>query len=445
MTNIETRLRSLRTVPVADGPASGELRRRAARRARRRRVAVLAAAVPVLLVAVAVAATTLGDEPADRVRTDPGPATTDSRPSPTSTTAIAPDDDTRVLGGVEGVSVDVTPRTGLRDGDLVTVRVEGPGNLPDAVVLMCAGDVTADDASRSCTTSAVEQAGVEGQVAASAEQTVSVSRTIQITRDSADLNQTEPYDCATEPAGCVLAVGPFALPPRAVLVPLTFVDDGPPVAPSITASPSTDLAEGEAVTVRAEGLRPNGTFAIEVCGPGQFCDLIYPPAGASSDADGALVATVTARSAVYSHEGRTDCTTSPCAIRIRDESFQDQGAAAPISFAPDVDAPVPELVIDPAGPYVPGQEVTVRGTGFPAGEVVRLAQCPAGLNTAVEERCVYPAALYAVVVETDGTFTATTDLSLGTALGPCGPDRPCHLGWVITRGPTVATAPLPTA
>lgn len=445
MTNIETRLRSLRTVPVADGPASGELRRRAARRARRRRVAVLAAAVPVLLVAVAVAATTLGDEPADRVRTDPGPATTDSRPSPTSTTAIAPDDDTRVLGGVEGVSVDVTPRVELRDGDLVTVRVEGRERLPDAEILMCAGDVTADDAARSCTTSAVQQAGVEGQVAASAEQTVSVSRTIQITRDSADLNQAEPYDCATEPAGCVLAVGPFALPPRAVLVPLTFADDGPPVAPSITASPRTDLAEGEAVTVRAEGLRPNGTFAIEVCGPGELaCDQIDPPARTTSDADGALVATVTVRSAVYSHEGRTDCTTSPCAIRIRNESFQDQ-ASVPISFAPDVDAPVPELVIDPAGPYAPGQEVTVRGTGFPAGAVVRLGQCPAGLDTAAEERCVYPAALYAIVVEADGTFTATTDLSLGTAIGPCGPDRPCHLGWVITRGPTVATAPLPTA
>ncbi|HXH58209.1 neocarzinostatin apoprotein domain-containing protein [Iamia sp.] len=444
MTNIETRLKSLRTTPVADGPGSDDLRRRAARRARRRRVAVLAAAVPVLLVAIAVAANTFGDEPADRVRTELGPASTDPEPGSSSTLPSGPEGN-RVLGGAEDVSVDVTPRTGLRDGDLVTVRVEGLDNLPDAVVLMCAGDVTADDASRSCTTSAVEQAGVEGQVAASAEQTVSVSRTLQITRGSADLNQAEPYDCAIEPAGCVLAVGPFALPPRAVLVPLTFADVGPPVAPSITASPRTGLAEGEAVTVRAEGLRPNGAFVIEVCAPGESaCDQIGPSARASSDADGALVATVTVRSAVYSPDGRTDCTTSPCAITIRDERFQVQ-AAVPISFAPGVEAPVPELVIDPAGPYVPDQQVTVRGTGFPAGAVVRLGQCPADLDTAAEERCVYPAVLYAIVVAADGTFTATTDLSLGTALGPCGPDRPCHLGWVLNHGPTVATAPLPTA
>lgn len=241
-------------------------------------------------------------------------------------------------------------------------------------------------------------------------------------------------------------MGPFELPPRAVLVPVGFIDDGPPSTPTLTVSPTTDLVDRQTVTVRAEGLRPNRSFVIGQCGSGHSvsCGAAAGSSEVTSDAGGILGATVVVASVVYSTlQGRTDCTASPCAITIRDETFQAL-ASVPIAFAPGVDAPTPELTIDPPGPYTPGQDVTVSGTGFPVGERVRLGQCPVGLDTAVAERCSYPIPFMAIVVEPDGTFTATAELGLGTALGPCGPDLACQLGWVLINGPTVATAPLPT-
>lgn len=445
MTDLDARLRSLRATPLPDGPAASDLRRRAARRTHRRRVAALATAVPALLVVVLLAVTGLGgDDPTEQVRTDPAPAASDPTSSTTTTVAPGPEG-TRVLGDVEGVTVEVTPRTDLRDGDLVTVRIEGLEQLPDAQLLLCAGDVTEDDAATSCGSGAIQQSGTEGQVFVQPEQTVSVSRSIGITRGAIDPNRAEPFDCATEPAGCVLAVAPFELPPRGVLVPLTFVDDGPTAAPTLGVSPGVDLVDGQDVTVRAEGLRPNGAFSIGLCGPGEsvFCEEAPGAVDASSGVDGALEVTIRVASVVYSApDGRTDCTAVPCVVRIRDAGGQEV-AQTPIRFASGVAAPVPQMAIDPPGPYTPGQEVTVTGTGFPAGARIRLGQCPVDQGTDIAERCSYPISFMAIQVEPGGTFTATGPLAFWNAARPCGPRLPCTLGWVLNKGPLVVDAPLP--
>jgi hypothetical protein len=142
---------------------------------------------------------------------------------PTSSSTVpSPPEDRRSLGGVDDVSVVVEPRAGLLDGDLVEVRVEGLANLPGAAILQCAGDVSESNAAQVCDALAVElpSGSLAAPVLAEEVTVVTVSKTIRV------YGGTEKpfYDCAWEPAGCVLAVGPYALPPRAVLVPLEFRD-----------------------------------------------------------------------------------------------------------------------------------------------------------------------------------------------------------------------------
>jgi hypothetical protein len=434
MTPLETRLRSLRQLRLPPAPvlAPVELRRRSAARGRRRLFTAAAVAVPFLAVALAVFVA--AEEPGDRVVDEPS-----------STTRAWDVGSNRSLGDIDGVRVDVSPRTGLRDGDLVEVRVEGLERIVGAQILMCAGDVDEADPAASCTTGAVGEPGSEsiGPVVATAEQTVSVPRFIRISRGTGDPNTRPPYDCATEPAGCVLAVGPYQLPARAVLVPLTFVDEPVP-EPGASITPSDGLAERQTVTLTAEGLRPNGAFFSRQCqaAPSNRCDEHRWPT-VRADESGSLTAEVTVLTAIYDQRGRIDCVTSPCAVVLGTDEV-DRAAEVPFRFAAGVTASVPELRLDPPGPYVDGQTVTVEGTGFPPSfDVVgNLGQCPADKDTAVEERCAYPLTT-PVIVEADGTFTMPVQLSASLAsTGTCVTGPGCVLAWVLNHGPIAASVPL---
>jgi hypothetical protein len=150
---------------------------------------------------------------------------------------------------------------------------------------------------------------------------------------------------------------------------------------------------------------------------------------------------LTVRAAIYGYGGRLDCTNVDCTIAVSDAHGRTLAQAA-IPFADDVRPPVPELRLDPPGPYVDGQQVTLHGTGFPPGLVVTdaIGQCPADLDPAVEERCGYvTAGGPAVVVADDGTFAATFPLHAGSCPTPPG----CVLAWVIPHGPMGASVPLP--
>ena len=131
-------------------------------------------------------------------------------PIASSTVPPAPDG-ARTLGGVD-IVVEVEPRVGLLDGDLVEVHIDGLANLPGATILQCAGDVSESNAAQVCDVRAVARPSGSSEavpILAEAEQVVSVSRTIQVYGGT----ESQFYDCGREPAGCVLAVGPYALPP----------------------------------------------------------------------------------------------------------------------------------------------------------------------------------------------------------------------------------------
>ena len=446
MTDLEPRLQHLRRTPVPDGPDPAEVRARAGRRKARRPRRVAPATVPIIVLLAVVAATARStDDGPESVRAA-DPTTTHTSPTP-GTSAPAPADPPPdvVLGALAGVDVEVSPATGLRDGQLVTVRVDGHERIADPIIALCAGDVTTETAAEACDLTPLEPGGAsEGAEGLAAEQQVAVRRVIWISREMDEENdQGGDYDCAAEPSGCVLVVGTNGLPASGVGVGVSFAAGELPAA-SATASPRTGLEDGQVVEIAGSGLRPNTTYAITQCGTTSDAgcdDLTWP--SAKSDAVGELVATYPAKAAIYGWKGRTDCTVEDCVIQIRTTGGE-PAADVPIRFAAAVVAPVPRISLSPAGPYRDGQEITVSGTGFPPGHDVSsdLGQCPAGKDTAVEERCMYGSLLHgAAVVDERGRFSAT--FRLGSMF--CGGTDGCVLGWVLNHGPTIAAVPVPLA
>lgn len=449
MNDLDRRLRNLGS-PDEGGSAglharAATLRSRATARRRRRNrraVGVVVASVAVLA-GVAVAAF---DRDAGTEDVATGPDTTDAPSGPTTTAEVDPSDEVPSIGGLEGLTIDVTPRTDLVDGQLVEVRIEGLELLESPVLVLCAGDLAADTAAADCDLRQLERADdpddTSGAVVAS--QTVAVRRTIQLGREGQDPNAGGSFDCATEPVGCVMAIGSTTDPTRSAIVPVTFDADAPVPTPEVRVVPSAGLRAEEDVEVTASGLRPNSTFRVAQCSAGrpQRCDEMSWPV-ARTDADGNLTAVVPARPALYDWQGKIDCTESACTIVVTDDSGERYAAAA-IAFAGDVTAPMPSLQLSPAGPYVDGQEVTLTGQGFPAGADIgsQIGQCPDDLDTAVADRCTRPA-IGRATVDDDGTFTVTIRLADSLLYtGTCTGDPGCHIGWVLPHGPTQVKAPL---
>ncbi len=444
MTDLEPRLHHLRQTPVPAGPGPAEVRTRADRRKARRHRRLALGAVPVVALLVVAAATALtGNDRSESVVTGTDPITTETTIASTTTAAGPTTTSPRTtLGGLEGLTIDVTPTTDLRDGQLVTVEVGGIEKLTNPIIILCTGDVTQQTAARACDLTPLELGGTsEGDDGFSDTQQVAVRRIIRLPQEAnAEDDQGGPWDCATEPAGCALVVGNNSLPATGVGVPVTFSADGLPT-PTVSVAPTDGLQDGQELTVDATGLRPNTTYQLTQCGQGDdaVCDEITWPS-AKTDGDGILRTTYPAHTAIYGWRGRTDCTSEPCVIQVGAEGSE-AAASAPIGFAPDAVAPAPRLEVSTPGPYQDQQVVTVTGTGFRPGQDIgwEIGQCPNDKDTAVEERCGYDTIGDAVVVDEAGTFSLEVRLH---RTGACGQPAGCHLGWVINHGPTLAKVPL---
>jgi hypothetical protein len=421
MTTLEERIRRMTPPSVPVTPVA-DIQARAAKRRIRRRVVVGLCTVAVLAVVVGLLRVS-----ADEAGVNVGPPPSD--PAPTQ----------RTIGDVTGVTVEVTPSTWLVDGQTVRVSIDGLHRLPAAQLGMCRGDVTDLLDQSSCSQTALQSVGASTLTAA-ADQELVVSSVLRL-GDERDLV----YDCATEPAGCVLAVG-TAPPLRGVLVPLEFVAGSrASTAPTASIAPVSGLTAGATVVITASDLPVNRTFDVLQCASGADRGNDCQTVGIRSitaDASGSLTGEVAVDDVLFTLGGLVDCTQSECVILIAD--FDGTAiAAGPLQFDPGVEPALPSLTIEPAGPYRDGQVVTVNGVGFPPGEDLgsHLGRCPAWLDTRVEERCAY--SLGGPTVAADGTFSASITLNSGLLVGSCRDEPGCVLGWVIPNGPTVAAVPLP--
>lgn len=446
MNDVEHRLRTLRADPPMTSSSVGDLRARARARRTRRRSLVATAALAVPLALVAAATAIWADPTGDTAQVQTGPGPEADAPAPTTgpdtagpdTAGPADPGDQRVLGDLSGVEVEVSPRTDLRDGDSVRVTVTaGFDQLDDPVIVQCAGDVTPENVTERCELGPLP-------AATTSETEFTVARILSLPVASSDWGPA-PFDCATEPAGCVIAVGEQSPPHRGVAVPFEF-GDVPMPTPAMTVTPDEGLADGQQITVEARGLRPNSTFLLHQCeaATDQCDNLTFPQA--ETGADGTLRTNLTVVAALYTFEGPVDCTSVRCSIQVSTMSISGREGQVDrsVSFADGVEAPVPELAIEPPGPYRDQQEVTLVGRGFPPGVDVgdQLAQCPADLDPA-KGGCSRPSLLRPVVVADDGTFTASIRLDNWSVLtGTCSGESGCVVSWLLPSGVAAASVPL---
>jgi hypothetical protein len=217
----------------------------------------------------------------------------------------------------------------------------------------------------------------------------------------------------------------------------------------VRVSPADGLTNDHEITVTAEGLRPNAVARVMQCrtepfvhdeGTSELCDA---SSEVTTDEAGRLTHRFSVWATLYTWQGLVDCTVEDCAVAVSTDPVRTD-AKTPIRFAPGTPVPTPRLSIDPEGPYADGQVVTVTGTGFRPGMDLgmQIAQCPNDKDTRVEERCGYPMQGPAIA-DDQGRFTVRVRLSSSLAFtGSCVDGPGCHLGWVITHGPTLAKVPL---
>lgn len=171
-------------------------------------------------------------------------------------------------------------------------------------------------------------------------------------------------------------------------MPSTASASPPPEARAITATPSTDLVDGQEVAVAGTGWPAGDELWITVCATGtNHCG------GTSADVvtgpDGAFATTVRPRVRFTGPDlYPVDCLASPCEVRARPDTSLNRSAGQAIAFDPSAPRlPPPTIAVEPAADLVDGQTVTVTGDGYGPDQRYWVAQCPASA-AAMDDGCV---------------------------------------------------------
>ena len=195
----------------------------------------------------------------------------------------------------------------------------------------------------------------------------------------------------------------------ALLVPGVARAQAPPTeARSLTVTPSTDLDDGQTVSVDGAGWRPGVlVFALECLAGTQTCGgaVVNQPV----DTDGTFTMALAVRVVFTAFDGTpVDCRVDACEVTAVNEENEDHFASVPIAFDPaTVLLPPPALSVTPDTDLVDGQTVSVAGTGFLPGVGMLLAQCRPGQST-MEGCLVYSG----TPVEADASGAFEEDLRL---------------------------------
>ncbi len=160
----------------------------------------------------------------------------------------------------------------------------------------------------------------------------------------------------------------------------------PPLPPTITVTPHTDLVQGQSVTVTGANFAPSSFVALTEC----LTDSNYQPfcsgggSGVQTDSTGGFTQQFAVRRGVLDFGSSyppevEDCAESPgyCSIIAFSFDGQDRGAQA-IDFDPSVPIPVPDTTVSPQFDIPDRGLVHVHSSGFTAGERVLVSQCVAG-------------------------------------------------------------------
>ncbi len=264
----------------------------------------------------------------------------------------------------------VTPSTGLRAGQSVSVR--GTGFAAGGFVGV--GQCTAG--SQFC--DAVF--GDETPVAANGAFTTTITVSLRVNDDNGSLTHCLAIACEIQAAD-------FENLDYFAAAPITFDPSQPlPPTPTITVTPRTGLHHNQAVVVAGSGFDPNAEVEISQCPQNSSGFCIDTVGFTSSGADGTFSTSVNVSRLVssFDFEGDApgpsvvDCAGKACTIsayQFSDAGF-DLTAGVPIAFDASIPAPtLPVVTVTPKDNLPYRANLTVHGTGYSPGEQVFAAFC----------------------------------------------------------------------
>jgi hypothetical protein len=173
---------------------------------------------------------------------------------------------------------------------------------------------------------------------------------------------------------------------------------------SLRATPTTDLHDGQLVTVEIDGLARLSTPIIVLCAAdltaetaARDCDLTplemggtsagqTKPSGSQQVVVRRVLRLPREATAEDDQGGPFDCATEPvgCALVVGSSTAPVKGVGVAVSFSGD-DLPVPEVSLDPATSLVDRQEVQVRATGLRPHSTFTVSQCTRAEAEACDE------------------------------------------------------------
>jgi hypothetical protein len=267
-------------------------------------------------------------------------------------------------------TITADPSTGLLDGQ--SVAVTGSGLVPKTLYGLVECQSGATDITGCAIFSVI--------TVATTDATGSFSTSAPVARTITPEESETPIDCATAGA-CVLAAAPET-GDIAASTPITFADVAI-IPPTLSADPSTGLLDGQKIAVSGTNFTPGaGIFlvecpAAEVVGDNYLQCLEGLINSVPVDASGDLTATFKVTRVLAGENGPVDCATSACELVAFNAGNADQTATTPLSFA-DVAIVPPVMTATPATGLDDGQDITVTGKGFRAGDDYLLSECVAG-------------------------------------------------------------------
>jgi hypothetical protein len=178
-------------------------------------------------------------------------------------------------------------------------------------------------------------------------------------------------------------------PTSAVTTTTTTTTTTAPCPPTLTATPSAELGDGQIISVVGAGFTPNSEIGIAECEAGVLnisdCDLDNVGIAESDDTGGFSIEYSVARIINISNDDGTstnvDCALTPCLLGAADVANYAVNAEAAIGFNPSIP---PELT----GTFAPTDPVnTTKGTATIAGTVTCTE--PTVVEVSVELQQVY--------------------------------------------------------
>lgn len=278
-------------------------------------------------------------------------------------------------GGSDQPTITVDPATELVDHQIVTVHGEGFDPAAAVLIEQCRGADAGDCASDF---SEIDDDG---------------SFTLDVAVSAAHCDG-HPFPCLR-----VQTLDQSTLEYRRIGgVPLEWADDWHPiVASAVTASPLTGLADGDAIVLRAEGMRPGDGIDAMVCASPRpltpRCSVIHAGLADVVDDDGRLRFPVRATPVVADGGETVDCRVEQCYLHV---GPYDRPTTFALAFDPDAPlAPPPSAYAR----LVEGDTLEVNGEGFVPTEEVYTTTC---VKRDGPKQCRFPTTVHATADE-DGT------------------------------------------